>query len=94
MNTKVNAPANLNYNVNVLSTNKRLKEESKKLGYCVKTLLRLADSIELHPTMLANLQAIDKDSELYKQAAENVRRTKLGNYSPFTLLQYLYKISK
>lgn len=84
----------LNYKSDVLSVNKALKEESLKLGYCIKKLISLSDAIKLHPTMLANLQAINTDSEEYKKAVEKIKKTKSGNYSPFVLLQYLYKISK
>jgi hypothetical protein len=82
------------YKVEVLESNKLLKQESKTLGYCVKVLINNTNILKLSPLMVKNLQAINKDSELYKLAVNNCRKSKNGNYSPFYLLQYLYSISK
>jgi hypothetical protein len=82
------------YNNTVLASNKILKEESKKLGYCIKVLTNNINILKLSPLMVKNLQAINKDSEVYKLAVNNCRKSKNGNYSPFYLLQYLYSISK
>jgi hypothetical protein len=82
------------YKVEVLESNKLLKQESVKLGYCVKVLINNTNILKLSPLMVKNLQAINKDSELYKLAVNNCRKSKNGNYSPFYLLQYLYSISK
>jgi len=83
-----------NYKVEVLESNKLLKQESVKLGYCVKVLINNTNILKLSPLMVKNLQAINKDSEAYKLAVNNCRKSKNGNYSPFYLLQYLYSISK
>ena len=83
-----------NYKVEVLESNKLLKQESVKLGYCVKVLINNTNILKLSPLMVKNLQAINKDSEVYKLAVLNCRKSKNGNYSPFYLLQYLYSISK
>jgi hypothetical protein len=82
------------YKISVLDSNKILKEESAKLGYCVKVLINNINILKLSPLMAKNLQAINKDSEAYKLAVNNCRKSKNGNYSPFYLLQYLYSISK
>jgi hypothetical protein len=82
------------YKVEVLESNKLLKQESVKLGYCVKVLINNTNILKLSPLMVKNLQAINKDSEAYKLAVNNCRKSKKGNYSPFYLLQYLYSISK
>jgi hypothetical protein len=82
------------YKVEVLESNKLLKQESVKLGYCVKVLINNTNILKLSPLMVKNLQAINKDSEAYKLAVNNCRKSKNGNYSPFYLLQYLYSISK
>ena len=84
----------LNYKSNVLDVNKKLKEEARTFGYSVKQLIAFAPIIGLDKTMLKNLQLINKDQDVYKQASLDVRKTKSGNYSAFYLLQYLYKISK
>jgi hypothetical protein len=82
------------YKISVLDSNKILKEESAKLGYCVKVLINNINILKLSPLMSKNLQAINKDSEAYKLAVQNCRKSKTGNFSPFYLLQYLYSISK
>jgi hypothetical protein len=83
-----------NYKTEVLESNKLLKQESKTLGYCVKVLTNNINILKLSPLMVKNLNAINKDSEVYKLAVLNCRKSKNGNYSPFYLLQYLYSISK
>lgn len=82
------------YTLQVIESNKLLKQESVKLGYCVKVLINNTNILKLSPLMVKNLQAINKDSEAYKLAVNNCRKSKSGNYSPFYLLQYLYSISK
>jgi len=82
------------YKIEVLESNKLLKQESVKLGYCVKVLINNTNILKLSPIMIKNLNAINKDSEAYKLAVNNCRKSKNGNYSPFYLLQYLYSISK
>lgn len=82
------------YKVEVLESNKLLKQESVKLGYCVKVLINNTNILKLSPIMVKNLNLINKDSEVYKLAVLNCRKSKNGNYSPFYLLQYLYSISK
>jgi hypothetical protein len=82
------------YKTEVLESNKLLKQESVKLGYCVKVLINNTNILKLSPLMVKNLNAINKDSEAYKLAVNNCRKSKNGNYSPFYLLQYLYSISK
>lgn len=82
------------YKNEVLESNKILKQESIKLGYCVKVLINNVNILKLSPLMIKNLHAINKDSEAYKLAVQNCRKSKTGNYSPFYLLQYLYSISK
>lgn len=82
------------YKIEVLESNKLLKQESVKLGYCVKVLINNTNILKLSPLMIKNLNAINKDSEVYKLAVLNCRKSKSGNYSPFYLLQYLYSISK
>jgi hypothetical protein len=91
---KVETKKESTYKLHVLNSNKILKEESAKLGYCIKVLINNTNILNLSPLMLKNLQAINKDSEAYKLAVNNCRKSKNGNYSPFYLLQYLYSISK
>jgi len=92
---KVDTKKVSNYTLQVIESNNILKKEAKTIGFCIKVIL---NNIKLLPnitdTMVKNLQAINKDSEAYKLAVLNCRKSKSGNYSPFYLLQYLYSISK
>lgn len=75
----------------VLMTNKALKEESAKLGYCIGQLERL-DTL---PSKFATyLKQVRKDGNLYKQVENNCRKSKTGRFTAFYLLQYLYKVTK
>ena len=91
---KVETKKESTYKLHVLETAKILKEESKTLGYCIKVLINNINILKFSPLMAKNLQSINKDSEAYKLAVNNCRKSKNGNYSPFYLLQYLYSISK
>jgi hypothetical protein len=91
---KVDTKKESDYKLQVLDSNAILKQESKTLGYCIKVLINNTNILKLSPLMVKNLNAINKDSEAYKLAVTNCRRSKKGNYSPFYLLQYLYSISK
>jgi hypothetical protein len=78
------------YTIKVLNTNKALKEEAFKLGYCIKQL----DNIILPKEFKSYLNTMKKDSSIYKLAENNVRRSKVGKFTAFYLLQYLYKVTK
>lgn len=78
------------YALKVLDTNKALKEESAKLGYCIKQL----EGIKLPTQFAAYLGKIRKDSNLYKQVESECRKSKSGRFTAFYLLQYLYKVTK
>ena len=92
---KVDTKKVSNYTLQVIDSNNILKQESKTIGFCIKVLV---NNIKLFPNitplMIKNLHAINKDSEAYKLAVLNCRKSKKGSYSPFFLLQYLYSISK
>jgi len=69
----------------VLNTNKELKEEATKLGYCIKVLKGFSGlPNELKPV----LKDVEKN---YAEHVNQVRQTKSGKYTAFYLLQYLYK---
>lgn len=72
----------------VLNTNKTLKEESAKLGYCIKVLKGFDQLPKEFKPILAK---IDKDTETYNKCIDNVRVSKSGKFTAFYLLQYLYK---
>ena len=72
----------------VLDTNKVLKEESAKLGYCIKVLKGFD---QLPKEFKPILSKVDKDAQTYKKCIDNVRVSKTGKFTAFYLLQYLYK---
>jgi hypothetical protein len=81
------------YYKQVIEPNRFLKEETSKIGYCIKQLLNNSDAIKLQPDFIKLLKQANKDEAIYKQFANEVRKSKTGKYSPFALLQYLYKIA-
>lgn len=74
----------------VLETNKSLKIERLKLGYCIDDLLKLTT---LDGNFKTYLNRAKKDSAIYKKLEVNVKKTKKG-FNAFYLLQYLYKNCK
>lgn len=74
----------------VLETNKSLKIERLKLGYCIDDLLKLTT---LDANFKTYLNRAKKDSAIYKKLEANVKKTKKG-FNAFYLLQYLYKNCK
>ena len=78
------------YTIKVLNTNKTLKEESVKLGYCIKQL----EGIKIPDEFSKYLKTMKKDSSIYKHCESNIRRSKIGKFTAFYLLQYLYKVTK
>lgn len=82
------------YGKQVLTVNKELKKQSKSLGGCRSILLTLANEIGLTPLHKTLLNK-SKKAENYKLMLKDVRFYKLKDgshsYSPFYLLQALYK---
>lgn len=74
----------------VLETNKSLKINRLKLGYCIDDLLKL-DTLPIN--FKTYLNRAKKDSVTYKIIETNVKQTKKG-FNAFYLLQYLYKNCK
>lgn len=73
------------YKKQVLDVNANLKKESKTLGGAIKLLKALTDDEQT----LKSLEAIE-----FKVLKKKCRKSKSGNYSPFFVLQALYKINK
>lgn len=73
------------YKKQVLDVNANLKKESKTLGGAIKLLKALTDDEQT----LKSLEAIE-----FKVLKKKCRKSKAGNYSPFFVLQALYKINK
>ena len=72
-----------NYRVKVLDVNASLKKESKTLGGAIKLLKALTED----ETTLNAINSVD-----FKKLKKVCRKSKKGNYSPFFILQALYKI--
>jgi hypothetical protein len=84
----------LNYKSHVIGTNHQYKKEMATLGHCVRSLMQAQD-VKIHPKMMAILREIKANkNDWYKIALDGVRKTKSGKYTPFCLLQYLYKLVK
>lgn len=83
-----------NYGKQVLTVNKELKKQSKSLGGCRSILLSLAGEIGLTPLHKSLLNK-SKKQDNYKIMLADVRFYKKSDgshsYSPFYLLQALYK---
>ncbi len=72
-----------NYRSSVLNVNANLKKESKTLGGAIKLLKALSED----ETTLKALESVD-----FKKLKKACRKSKKGNYSPFFVLQALYKL--
>ena len=71
------------YKVNVLDVNKELKQELPKLSNAIKLL----ELLTTNEKVLAALKEVE-----YNKLKKATRKSKAGNYSPFFVLQALYKL--
>lgn len=76
------------YKVMVLESNKRLKEDCNKLGYALKVLTTTEG---IHSDIVKVCKLAKKDKDIYKEIADNCRKTKKGFYRPFYVMQHIYK---
>jgi hypothetical protein len=74
----------------VLDSNKALKENCKTLGYALKLI---SECTNVHAKLKEGAKELQKkgNEAKYKECAENCRKTKDGKFTPFYVLQYLYK---
>jgi len=80
---KSNNKATSNYKLNVLNANKELKQETKTLKGSL-TILKL---------LTKNEDVLKACNEVeYTKLKKACRKSKTGNYSPFFVLQALYKL--
>lgn len=82
------------YRLEVLNTNKALKTESKTLSGALKVLWFFRHDIELPTQYIKIIHAIRNDKDIYHTFRQNCRSSKNGNYSPFYVLQAIYKSIK
>jgi len=72
-----------NYKANVLDANKELKQETKTLK----------GSLQILKILSKNQQVVDACEKVdYPKLKKVCRKSKAGNYSPFFVLQALYKL--
>jgi hypothetical protein len=80
---KANIKATSNYKLNVLNANKELKKETKTLK----------GSLQILKILTSNEEVSKACSEVeYTKLKKACRKSKAGNYSPFFVLQALYKL--
>lgn len=82
------------YKQNVLNTNKALKVECKSLGGALKILWMFREEIDMGERYAKIIHLIRNDKDVYHNFRQNCRVSKAGNYSPFYVLQAVYKMFK
>lgn len=80
------------YGIQCLNNHVKAKSESKTLGFCIKFYLNTENTGNaITGVMLDYIKKVNTDSELYKLANKEVRRTKAGFLTPFYFLQWCTK---
>lgn len=82
------------YRLQVLNPNAQLKAEFKTLGGCLKQMWFFRDEMNLTKGQIDTVRLLRKDDAAYKVFSQNCRTSKKGNYSPFFVLQAIYKAKK
>lgn len=82
------------YKLQVLETNKALRTTHKTLGGCLKNMWFFRDDMKLTAKQTAVVKLLRSDDKAYASFQTICRKSKSGNYSPFYVLQAIYKASK
>ena len=82
------------YKKQVLNTNAKLKSTHKTLGGCLKNMYHFTDEMGLNSKQKTEVQLLRKNHDLFKAFQKVCRKSKNGNYSPFYVLQAMYKAQK
>ena len=82
------------YKKQVLETNKALRTTHKTLGGCLKNMWFFRDDMKLSKAQTTVVKLLRSDDKAYKSFQNICRKSKAGNYSPFYVLQAIYKASK
>jgi len=82
------------YKKQVLNTNAKLKSTHKTLGGCLKNMHHFGVDMGLSASQKSTVKLLRGNHELYKEFQKVCRKSKSGNYSPFYVLQAMYKASK
>lgn len=82
------------YSKQVIATNKALRSTHKTLGGCLKNMWFFRDDMQLNSKQIAVVKLLRSDDKAYTMFQSVCRKSKAGNYSPFFVLQAMYKASK
>lgn len=87
------------YGINCLNNHAKAKAhartEAEKIGFCIRFYLDTENGENsISNDMLVFIKNVQKNSELYQLATEEVRKTKKGFYTPFYFLQWCAKVTK
>lgn len=76
----------------VLNSNKLLKQELSSIGACRAILIENSEAIKLDAKFKNLLIESKKNQDTYEQIKQVVKPSKSGKFSPFGVLQGLYRI--
>lgn len=82
------------YKKQVINSNAKLKITHKTLGGCLKNMWYFADDMGLTASQKTVVKLLRGDDKAYTEFQKVCRKSKGGNYSPFFVLQAIYKASK
>lgn len=82
------------YKKQVINSNAKLKATHKTLGGCLKNMWHFADDMGLTTSQKKVVKLLRADHNAYKEFQKVCRKSKSGNYSPFFVLQAIYKAGK
>jgi hypothetical protein len=82
------------YSKQVIATNKALRTTHKTLGGCLKNMWFFRDDMNLTHKQTAVVKLLRTDDKAYTAFQNVCRKSKTGSYSPFFVLQAIYKASK
>lgn len=82
------------YKKQVINSNAKLKSTHRTLGGCLKNMYHFADDMGLTASQKKVVKLLRGDGKAYAEFQKVCRKSKSGNYSPFFVLQAIYKASK
>ena len=82
------------YKKQVINSNAKLKSTHKTLGGCLKNMHHFSAEMGLTTSQKKVVKLLRGDGKAYKEFQKVCRKSKSGNYSPFFVLQAIYKASK
>lgn len=82
------------YKKQVINSNAKLKSTHKTLGGCLKNMHHFSEEMGLTTSQKKVVKLLRGDGKAYAEFQKVCRKSKAGNYSPFFVLQAIYKASK